>query len=97
MGNNITARERVSVWKCSRTLIGVQTATYGHLYNPSNILSFKKESDKLEKKIKLGLECLSYLQRLQKHRSMKTVSLVNIKWKEIFECNQRSSVVGEDL
>ena len=78
LANNITARARNSVWLYSRVLNGIQSITDGFAYQPDFVNTFKKNV-----KRKPGLQTLSDLRVLQKHRFIEQVSLGGLNWAEL--------------
>jgi hypothetical protein len=85
VANNITARTRLSMWQISRTLQGLQSITDGCMYQPMNILAFRKNERK-----KPSLESLSELDKLKRHRSIQQTTLGGLQWRDLFEGKKKA-------
>lgn len=82
LANNITARARVGAWMMNKALNTIQSITDGGAYSLLNINDL--DPSRKEGK-KPGLETLSDLRQLWNHRNVKTVSMLDVDWKYVFE------------
>ena len=82
LSNNITAKARNGIWLASRALNGYQTITDGTQYKPEEVFLFRDHGIKRKKP---GLEILSDLQKLAKHRSILKGPMLGVDWGEMFQ------------
>ena len=80
LSNNITAKARNGIWLASRALNGFQTITDGTQYKPEEVFQFRNWLNFR----KPGLETLSDLRKLAKHRSILKGPMMGVDWAEMF-------------
>nr|YP_009545442.1 hypothetical protein [Mallomonas splendens]YP_009545464.1 hypothetical protein [Mallomonas splendens]AYO28596.1 hypothetical protein [Mallomonas splendens]AYO28618.1 hypothetical protein [Mallomonas splendens] len=90
LANNITARARLNVWMSSRALNGIQCITDGHAYKLDRVYEIKEGIRKP------GMDILSNLERLERHKGIRKISLGNRDWKQDFE-QKKLEKINQDL
>lgn len=95
LANNVTARARLAGWYMGRSLLGTQLITDGTIYEPDRILKFKKNNVENARPLP-GLETLSNINLLTKHRSVEITSLGGLKWSEILKGDQHYELQNSD-
>ena len=95
IGNNITAQIRLAVWQMNKALNTCQSITDGGLYELGKVNKLHPKLRETGKR-KPGLETLSDLRELHKHRSVAVGSLGRVDWQVLIDSLFENELTPED-